>query len=175
MKKIQVIILCLCSLLLIEKTYAQRYAVIDAKYILDKMPAYKEANLQLEQMVIDWQKEVDKKQYFVDSLAKDFESEKYMLNDELKQKRITQIDFYRQELLSLNKKYFGFEGELFKQRARLMRPIQDRLYNTIQQMSIQRGWDIVFDKSEGTNIFYNDPKLNKSDEILEAMGIKDAG
>lgn len=153
-------------------SYSQRYAVIDVKYILSRMPEYLEANEKLNDMVEVWQKEIDTKQLFLDSLNKDFEAEKYMLNDELKEKRTLQINNYTLELRDTQKKYFGFEGELFKQKANLMRPIQDKLFNTVQSLSVSRGWDIVWDKSEGTAVFYADPKLNKSDEVLMSMGIK---
>ena len=152
--------------------HAQRYAVIDVKYILSRMPEYQQANDDLDSIARGWQKEIDQKQLFLDSLSKDFEAEKYMLNDELKEKRALQINNYTLELRDTQKKYFGFEGELFKQKANLMRPIQDKLFNTVQSLSVSRGWDIVWDKSEGTAVFYADPKLNKSDEVLMSMGIK---
>ena len=152
--------------------YSQRYAVIDVKYIINRMPEYQEANQKLEELAKAWQKEIDEKQLFLDSLRRDFDAEQYMLNEELKEKRAMQISNYTLELRDLQKKYFGFEGDLFKQKATLMRPIQDKLYNTVQSLSVSRGWDIVWDKSEGTGVFYSAPKLNKSDEILTGMGIK---
>ena len=136
------------------------------------MPEYLEANDALDSIAKNWQKEIDEKQLFLDSLRRDFEAEQFMLTDELKEKRALQVSNYTLELRDLQKKYFGFEGDLFKQKTNLMRPIQDKLFNTVQTLAVSRGWDIVWDKSEGTAVFYTDPKLNKSDEVLMAMGIK---
>ena len=47
---------------------AQRYAIVDTKYILDKMPEYKTAQKQLDQISIQWQKEIDDKQAVLDKI-----------------------------------------------------------------------------------------------------------
>lgn len=161
--------LLVCFLYLALGASAQRYAVIDVKYILEKMPEYQQAKNKLDTLIIGWQQEIKEKQKTLDSLSKNFEAEKYMLNDELKAKRSLQISNYTQEIADMEKKYFGFEGELFKQKANLLRPIQDKLLSTVQTMAVSRKWDYVLDKSAGTAVFYADPKLNKSDEVVKAL------
>ena len=72
----------------------------------------------------------------------------------------------------MQKKRFGYEGDLFKERQKIVKPIQDKVYNAIQKMAVNRGYDFVLDKSEGITVIFADPKLDKSDEILKDMGLK---
>ncbi|PZP52390.1 MAG: hypothetical protein DI598_00735 [Pseudopedobacter saltans] len=156
----------------IKISNAQRYAVIDTRYILSKMPEYADADVQLKKMSTQWQREVAKMQTDLDAMRKDFQAEQYMLTDELKQKREIEIANKEKMVRDLNTKYFGYEGELFVQRKRLVQPIQDKIYNAVQNMAVTRGYDFILDKSEGITVIFADPKLNKSDDILVSLGIK---
>lgn len=165
-------IFLLLSICCISIVKAQRYAVVDMTYLLSNMPEYARVDTTLELMSAKWQQEVDSVSHYADSLRKDFKSEQYMLADELKAKRMLQIQNAETEVRNLRTSYFGYQGELFKKRAQLVQPIQNKIYSIIQQLSIKYGWDFVLDKSAGTALIFSDPKLNKSDLILEAMGIK---
>ena len=112
MKKL--LILATCFLLLAGVSNAQRYAVIDSKYILDKLPEYKEAQKLLDQFSEQWQQEIDQKQALVDKMFKDYDAEQVMLSDLLKKKREDELYNKEKELRDLQKKRFGFEGDLFK-------------------------------------------------------------
>jgi outer membrane protein len=75
-------------------------------------------------------------------------------------------------LRDLQRKRFGFEGDLFKKRAELIKPIQDKVYTAIQKLAVEKQYDFILDKSEGITVIFADPKLDKSEEILKSMGIK---
>jgi outer membrane protein len=151
---------------------AQRYAIIDSKYILDKVPEYKEAQKKLDNFSELWQKELDQKQSAMDKMYKDFDAEQVMLTDVLKKKREDELYNKEKELRDLQKKRFGFEGDLFKKRQELIKPIQDRVYNAVQKLAVEKLYDFILDKSEGITVIFADPKLDKSDDILRNMGVK---
>ena len=151
---------------------AQRYAVIDSKYILEKVPQYKESQERLDQFSIQWQQEIDQKQTAVDKMLKDFDAEAIMLSDELKKKREDEIFNKEKELRDLQKKRFGFEGDLFKKRQELIKPIQDRVYNAVQKLAVDKQYDFILDKSEGITVIFADPKLDRSDDVLRNLGVK---
>lgn len=153
--------------------FGQKYAVIDTRYILDKMPDYKQAQQQLDNVAAEWQKDIDGKQVDLDNMYKNFEAEQVMLSDELRKKREDQLFVKERELRDLQRKRFGFEGDLFKKRQELIKPIQDKVYNAVQKMAVQRGYDFVLDKSEGITIIFADPKLDKSEDILKDLGVRD--
>jgi len=170
MKKI---LIAVCSLILISAAaQAQKYAVIDTRYILDRMPDYKTAQTQLDGIAAGWQKDIDAQQASLDKMYKDFEAEQVMLSDDLKKKREDQLFNKEKTLRDLQRKRFGFEGDLFKKRQELIKPIQDKVYNAVQKMAVQRGYDFVLDKSEGITIIFADPKLDKSEDILKDLGVK---
>lgn len=153
-------------------TNAQRYAVIDSKYILDKLPEYKEAQKKLDLFSEQWQQEVDQKQAAMDKMYKDYEAEQVMLSDVLKKKREDEMYNKEKELRDLQKKHFGFEGDLFRKRQELIKPIQDRVYNAVQKLAVEKLYDFILDKSEGITVIFADPKLDKSDDVLRNLGVK---
>ena len=171
MKKILLLFIVLIGLATAGSAQ-QRYAVIDTKYILSKVPEYKEADKKLQLIGEQWQKEIDDKQSVLDKMYKNFEAEQFMLTEELKKKREDELFVREKEIRELQKRRFGYEGDLFKERQRLVKPVQDRVYNAIQKIAIARAYDFVLDKSEGITVIFADPKLDKSDEILKEMGIK---
>jgi len=161
-----------CSLFFVSfLATAQRYAVIDSKYILDKMPEYKQAQDKLNQFSVQWQQEIDMKQASLDSMQKDYDAEEVMLSDELKKKREDELYNKTKEVRDLQKKRFGFEGDLFKKRQELVKPVQDRVYTAIQKLAVEKQYDFILDKSEGITVIFADPKLDKSDDVLRLMGV----
>lgn len=170
MKKI--LMIAGCMLMLAFSASAQRYAVIDSKYILDKLPEYKEAQKTLDQFSEKWQQEIDQKQAAMDKMYKDYDAEQVMLSDVLKKKREDELYNKEKELRDLQKKRFGFEGDLFKKRQELIKPIQDRVYNAVQKLAAEKQYDFILDKSEGITVIFADPKLDKSADILRNLGVK---
>jgi len=164
------------TLLLIAFAYnsnAQKYAIIDTKYILGKMPEYVDADKKLQQVSDQWQKEIDNMQAQLNDMYKNYDAEQYMLSDDLKKKREDELFNKEKELRDLQKRRFGYQGDLFKEREKLVKPIQDKVYNAVQKMAVSHGYDFVLDKSEGITIIFADPKLDRSNDILRELGIKD--
>src|SRR6476646_11861456 len=136
---------------------AQRYAVIDTKYILEKLPEYTNAQKKLDQFSAQWQQEIDKKSAALDKMYKDYDAEQVMLSDELKKKREDELFNNDKELKDLQRKRFGYEGDIFKKRQELIKPIQDRVYNAVQKLAASKLYDFILDKSEGINFIFADP------------------
>jgi outer membrane protein len=170
MKK--VLLTGVAAIVMVIAGMAQRYAIVDTKYILEKMPDYKTAQQKLDQFSEQWQKEIDDKQSGLDRMYKDYEAEQVMLSDELKKKREDELFLREKEVRELQRKRFGFEGDLFKRRQELVKPVQDKVYNAIQKIAAARLYDFILDKSEGITVIFADPKLDKSEDVLKELGIK---
>lgn len=173
MKKI--IFILIVSVTFISAANAQRYCVIDSKYILENLPEYKQAQTKLDEISAQWQKEIDAKLQDVDRMYKSYQSEQVMLSDDMKKKREDEIIKKEKEAKDIQKKKFGFEGELFKKRQELVKPVQDKVYNAVQKMAASKAYDIIFDKSSDLSIFYADNKIDKSDDVLKELGITSPG
>ena len=169
MKKLFFLLLLASS---VSQLQAQRYAVIDTRYILGKLPEYKEAQDKLNAFSAQWQREIDDKQAVLDQMYRNFEGEKLMLSEELLKKREDDIFNREKEVRDLQKRRFGFEGDLFKRRQELVKPIQDRVYNAVQKIAVARQYDLILDKSEGITIIFADHKLDKSDDVLKELNGK---
>jgi len=170
MKKI--LIVMLFAVAISFTGHAQKYAIIDTKYILSKMPEYVDADKKLQAISDQWQKEIDNMQAQLNDMYKNYDAEQYMLSDDLKKKREDELFNKEKELRDLQKKRFGYEGDLFKERENIVKPIQDKVYNAVQKMAVAHGYDFVLDKSEGITIIFADPKLDRSNDILQELGIK---
>lgn len=108
----------------------------------------------------------------LDKMYKDYDAEQYMLTDDLKKKREDELFNKEKMVRDLQKKRFGYQGDLFKEREKLVKPLQDKLYNAVQKIAVARGYDFVLDKSEGITVIFADPKLDRSDDVLKILGIK---
>lgn len=169
MKKILLVLSTVC---ITAVSFAQKYAIIDTRYILNKIPEYTDADKKLQLVSEQWQKEIDLLQGQLDKMYKDYDAEQFMLSDELKKKREDELYNKEKELRDLQKRRFGYQGDLFKEREKLVKPIQDRVYNAVQKIAVARGFDFILDKSEGITVIFADPKLDKSDDVLRELGIK---
>jgi len=170
MKKLFILAFCLLSFAAVTK--AQRYAIIDTKYILNKIPEYKEANKKLEDMADAWQKEIDFLQADLDKIYRQLDAERAMLTPELLKKREDEIFNKEKQVRDLQKRRFGFEGDYFRKKQELVKPIQDKVYNAVQRLATERLYDFILDKSEGITVIFADPKLDKSDDVLKILGVK---
>lgn len=169
MKKIIVVFALLFAVAV--NANAQRYCVIDSKYILDKLVDYKDAQARLDQMSKSWQTEIDGKMQEVDRMYKAYQAERAILSDDMRKKREDEIVQKEKAAKDLQKQRFGYEGDLFKERQKLVKPIQDKVFNAVQKMAMSKGFDMVLDKAGGVTLFYADPKLDKNDEVLKLLGI----
>lgn len=151
--------------------FAQRYAVIDSKYILEKLVDYKDAQTLLDQTSKAWQDEIDALMAEVDKMYKSYQAERPMLSDEMRRKREDEITAKEKAARDLQKKRFGYEGDLFKKRQELIKPIQDRVYTAVQKLAASKNYDVVLDKAGGVTLFYANPTLDKSDEVLKQLGV----
>lgn len=150
--------------------YAQKFALVDMEYILKNIPSYEMANEQLNQVSLRWQKEVEAKAKEAETLYKNFQADMVFLTDEQKKKKEEEIMAKEKEATELRNKYFGPEGELYKKRQSLMKPIQDDIYNAIKKVSEERGYQAIFDRASSANIIYASPRIDVSNEVLDKLG-----
>jgi len=150
---------------------AQRYCVIDSKYILERVKDYKDAQSILDKQSKIWQNEIDNQMADVDRMYKSYQAERAMLSDDVRKKREDEITQKEKSARDMQKQRFGYEGDLFKRRQELIKPIQDRVYTAVQKVATNKGYDIVLDKAGGVTLFYANPTLDRSDDVLKQLGI----
>ncbi len=152
--------------------FAQKYAYVDTQYILENISEYKASQQQIDQLSIAWQKEIEAKYTVIDKLYKDYQAEQILLTEDMKRKREQEITNKEKEVKEFQKQKFGYEGELFKKKQELTKPIQDKIYNAVKKLATDQSYAVIFDKSSELIMLYTNPKYDKSDEILAAMGYK---
>lgn len=171
LKAIRIILpLCLFALLPLSMQ-AQKFALIDMEYVLSNVPAYERANEQLNQVSKKWQAEIEALNTEAGTMYKNYQNELVFLSQEQKKKKQEDIMAKEKQASDLKRKYFGPEGELFKKRTSLISPIQEEIYNAVKDISDQRGYSLVIDRSSATaSIIYGSPKVDISNEVLQKLG-----
>ena len=169
MKKLFVVF-CAVMMTLSLSAKGEQVVLVDMDYIMSAIPAYETANEQLDQISKKWQKEVEAILIEVQTMYKNYQTELVFLSDEMKKKREDEIIAKEKEANDLKRKYFAPDGELFKKREALVKPIQDEIYNAVQEICEQYGYQVVLDKSSTNNLIFASPKIDISDELLEKLG-----
>ena len=162
------------TLLIILATFqvkAQRFAYVDSEYILSQMPAYKSAQTQIDELSKKWQEEIETKFAEIDKLYKVYQAEKVLLTKDMQTKRENEIIELERAAKKLQNDKFGYEGELFKKREELIKPIQDKVYEAINKVASENGLDFIFDKSGDMLMLVSNSKYDRSDEVLEELGV----
>lgn len=150
--------------------HAQKFALIDMDYILRNIPAYEMANEQLNQVSQRWEKEVNQVSKEAETMYKNYQSDMVFLTDEQKKKREEEIVGKEKEATDLRYKYFGPEGELYKKRQSLMKPIQDDVYNAVKAVSEEKGYMAIFDRASSQSIVFASPRIDVSNDVLAKLG-----
>ncbi|MGY8987351.1 MAG: OmpH family outer membrane protein [Flavobacteriales bacterium] len=149
---------------------AQKFAYVDTDYILTKVPEFVQAEEKINDFSTQWQQEIETVYAEVEQMYRDYQSEQILLTAEMKTKREEAIINKEKSVKSLQQKYFGPEGELYKKRQELIQPIQDRIFDAVQQLAANNKYSVIFDSSSELIMLYSNPNLDKSDKVLELMG-----
>ena len=161
---------CLCTPSAVAQKFSAAY--IDMQYILNNLPQYETANEQLTMIAKRWQKEIEAAQQEVQILTSNYQTEQIFLSPDLKKKREDEILEKEQKVLELKRKYFGEGGEWYKKRESLLKPIQEEIYNAIQEIANEKKYDVVKDRSADPSLIYMASRLDISDQVLEKLGAK---
>jgi outer membrane protein len=151
-------------------SFAQKFAYVDSDYILSQIPEYKSAQEELNKLSVQWQKEIEAKYEEINLMRKAFEAEQILLTEEMRKKRQNDIQEREKEARELQKQRFGVDGDLFRKRQELVKPIQDKVYNAIKAVASKGAYGIIFDKANALTMLYTSEKLDKSDAVLKHMG-----
>jgi len=170
MKKIGIIIAMF--VLTSAMSVAQKYAFVDSEYIRKNIPAFTTAQEQLDKLSQQWEKEIADGYAVVEQMYKSYQNEAVLLSQEMKTKREEAIITKEKEMKALQNKYFGMEGDLFKKREELVKPIQDEILKAIKELAVEGNYAVIFDTAAGGNILFANPKFDLSDQVLEKLGYK---
>lgn len=170
MKKIILSIAVIFSVTLFAN--AQKYAFIDSEYIMENIPSFDAAQEQLNQLSSQYQKELESMHAEIEQMYQDFQAESVLLSEDMKRKREDVIITKEKDYKTLQRKYFGPSGDLFKKRQGLIKPIQDDIFNAVQEIATDGSYAVIFDKAGDATLFYTNPRYDLSDEVLRKLGYK---
>ncbi|PZR19724.1 MAG: hypothetical protein DI538_30905 [Azospira oryzae] len=169
-------LLSACFLLFVTLTafsqQAAKFGYVDTDYILSQIPEFKAAQSELDKTSVQWQKEMETKFAEIDKLYKAYQADAILLTEDMKKKRENEIINKETEAKELQKQRFGVDGELFKKRQELVKPVQDKVYNAIKVVAEKRGMGFILDKSGQISILYANAKYDISDDVLTYLGYK---
>ena len=150
-------------------TFAQRIAIVDVNKIMESIEEYQNAQTQLDNLAAQWRQEIAQEYDVIKGLYNKYQAEQVLLSDEARKQREEAIISKETEVRNLQKDRFGPEGELFKRRQGLVRPIQDRVYSAIESYADERGYDFIFDKSSASGMIFSNSEYDKTNDILNKL------
>lgn len=156
----------------LSSTYAQRFAFVDTEYILMHIPEYNSAQKQLDDLSIKWQEEVDQRFAEIEDLYKQYQEQQVLLSEEMRRKKEDEIILKEQETKEFQRLKFGYEGDLFREKIRLIQPIQEKVAAAIERIAAEQTLDIIFDKGSEVTFLFANPRLDKSHDVIEKLGYK---
>ena len=168
MKKVVLLVAIICTFGF--GVSAQKFAYVNTDYILDNIPEYADSQTQLDELSIQWQKEIEVKFAEIDKMYKNFQNEAVLLPEDMKKKREDDIIKKEKEGKDLQKKRFGKDGDLFKKRQELVKPIHEKVYNAIDEIASAENYAVVFDKANNATLIYTNPKYDISEQVLDKLG-----
>lgn len=148
---------------------AQRFGIVDSDFIMAKLPEYAQAQKQLDQLSRTWEGEVQALMSEADALRKAYEAEKVLLTDEMREKRLKAIEEKEGEARKKQQLYFGSKGKIYTKRQELIKPIQDKIFNAVQEVARRRNLDVVFDKGSELVTLYVSEKVDISEEVIKRL------
>ena len=149
---------------------AQRFCYVDVEKILESVDDYTAAQAQLDQFASRWNQEVAQKYQEIEQLYNKYQADKVLLSEKAQKEREDEIIQKEQEARNFQKDKFGPEGELFKKRQELVKPIQDKVYSAIEAYAQKRGYDFILDRSSNASMLYANPELDKTEDIIQSIG-----
>ncbi|WP_330443677.1 OmpH family outer membrane protein [Flavobacterium sp. C4GT6] len=170
MKKHLLILLTLFSVFVATaQSRGLKIAYIDMDYILEKVPDYAEAKNQLELKAQKWKQELEQKRNDINKLKESLETEKPLLTKELIEEREEEIKFLENDLIEYQQKRFGPNGDLITQKAVLVKPVQDQVFNIVQDLAESRNYDFIFDKSSDMTMLFSAKRHDISDFVIRRI------
>ena len=170
--KLKVLFLVTAMFMLSLSSFAQRgvrIGYIDTEYILENVPEYQEATLQLENKVQKWKSEIETQLSGIEQKRKDLSNEKALLTKELIEEREEDIAYEEKEILDYQQKRFGPNGDLMIQKKQLIQPIQDQIFAAVQDIAEKQKYDFVFDKSADVVMLYSAKRFDFSEQVIRSI------
>jgi outer membrane protein len=161
--------LLLCAIAPVAQ--AQKFGYVDSEFIMGKMPAYTQAQQELNTLSANWQKDIESQKKDLDKLYRNYQAEEVVLTEPMKKKRQDEILKKEQDIKAYQNKIFGFEGQLFKKRQELTKPVQDQVFEAIEKVAKKKQLGIVFDKSGDLTMLYTNPVHDYTEFVLEELGL----
>lgn len=164
-------ILIILPLILLSSTFssAQKIATVDINLILESLDDYKQAQDELDKIASKWRQEIEQEFDKVKGLYNKYQAEQVLMSEEMRRQTEEDIITKEKDIRELQKTKFGPEGELFKKRQDLVRPVQDKVYGVIEAYANERGFDFIFDKSSSSGIIFANPAYDKTDDLLKRI------
>tara|TARA_B110000444_G_scaffold114577_1_gene108007 strand:+ start:2513 stop:3019 length:507 start_codon:yes stop_codon:yes gene_type:complete len=167
MKKLTLILILFFG---ISNSWAQKFAYVDSQYILENIPEYLQAKKELDNISYDWQEEIETAYQSIEKLYRAYQTDKVLLTEKMRQAREDEIIENEKEVKNLQQQRFGKDGDLYKKQEELIRPIQNQIYNAIQEFAENGKYGVIFDKSGDMLMLYSSKNLDKSDKIIDLLG-----
>lgn len=145
---------------------------VDSDTIMDNLPDMEEARQKLDALIQEWQTELKKMEADLKAKQDDFEKRKLIMTGQTSTEALAEISKIEKEISDYRDKKFGANGELFQKQNELMKPLQNKIFATIQEIALEEDLDFVFDRSGDILFLYAKDQYDLTTKVLERLKLE---
>ena len=146
-----------------------RVGYIDMNVILESVEEYGKASQLLDKNIEKWKKEIELKKIQLKQFEDQLNTERILLTPELIKDREMEIKYFASEIVNLQEKRFGPQGDMIIQRSKLIQPVQDQVLTVVKQIAEEKKYDFIFDRSSSVTMLYSAKIYDISDLVIKRI------
>ena len=145
---------------------------VDSDTIMDNLPDVQDARQELDAMIRDWQTELRNLEAEFTKKKDDFDKRNLIMTDQTRTEAEKELAELERNISAFRDKKFGPKGELFQKQDELMKPLQNKIFNVIQEIAADEDLDFVFDRSGDIMLLYAKPDYDLTAKVLEQLQLE---
>jgi outer membrane protein len=149
--------------------HAQRIAIVDITKVLQDLPDYKAAQVELDNIAAGWRQEIALEYDQIKAMYNKYQAEQVLLSEDARKQKENEIMEREKLVRDIQRDKFGPEGALFRKRQDLVQPIQERVYAAIKTYAEDRGFDFIFDKGSSSGLIFSNAEYDKTEDIIRVL------
>jgi outer membrane protein len=142
---------------------------VDSDTIMDEYPDAQDAQKKLDALIAEWKEELSKLEKEFKDAFDDYEKRKLIMSEQKRAETEKELVRLEENISKFRQSKFGANGELFKNQEEIMKPIQNKIFNIIQEVAEEEDLDFVFDRSGDILFLYAKEEYDITNLVLEKL------
>jgi len=149
---------------------AQKVGYIASHVIRERFPDAQAAQQRIQSLEEEWKRELDEQQQKIKQLELDIQKNRLVWSDVERTEKETLLQKTRKDREDFARRKFSPKGEYDAAVLEILKPVEEKIYAAIQEISSNENYDIVWDKSTQPLVFIN-PRYDLTVKVMKRLNI----